>query len=159
MWGREEGGRCRRCWRGEGSCTSLVQQARLRVHNVPRHQLHRSRDPDPASSHLHQVRIYPHVLRRVKPLSFQDKWERGAGRERGRTKRKGKKKPWQVFRAQSRSGNTSLPLIASRPDEFLEETATEMLHKSHCCACVGCLLKEVKGHRLWCIKKKKIMIF
>lgn len=70
-----------------------------------------------------------------------------------------KKTSWQVFRAQSRSGNTSLPLIASRPDEFLEETATEMLHKSHCCACVGCLLKEVKGHRLWCIKKKKIMIF
>lgn len=71
----------------------------------------------------------------------------------------GKKPSWQVFRAQSRGGNASLPLIASRPAEFLEETAAEILHKSHCCACVGCLLKEVKGHRLWYIKKKKKSYF
>lgn len=79
----------------------------------------------------------------------------GVGGERRRARGKEKNPSWQVFRAQSRSGNASLPLIASRPDEFREETATEMLHKSHCCACVGCLLKEVKGHRLWYIKKKK----
>ena len=78
----------------------------------------------------------------------------GRRREEGRERGEGGETSWQLFRAQSWSGNASLPLIAWRPDEFLEETTAEMLHKSHCCACVGCILSEVKGHRLWYIKRK-----
>jgi len=86
----------------------------------------------------------------VKPQECCRTSEQGAEGERG----EGGETSWQVFRAQSWSGNASLPLIAWRPDEFLEETTAEMLHKSHCCACVGCILSEVKGHRLWYIKRK-----
>lgn len=62
--------------------------------NIPSHQLRRDRDPDPVSSHLHQVRIYPHTLRRaakVKPHKFSRTSEQGElgekeGERRGRKK-------------------------------------------------------------------------
>lgn len=43
---------------------------------------------------------------------------------------------------------------------FLKKPQPKTLHKSHCCACVGCALKEGKGHRLWYIKwgKKNIIL-
>lgn len=56
--------------------------------------------------------------------SFLGQVSKGGWGERGRAKGKGKSPSWQEFRAQSRSGNASLPLIAPGPDEFLEETAS-----------------------------------
>lgn len=42
---------------------------------------------------------------------------------------------------------------------FLKKPQPKTLHKSHCCACVGCALKEGKGHRLWYIKWGKKILF
>lgn len=85
-------------------------QARLRGINVSPHQLRRSRDSDPASSHLHQVGIYPHVLWRAaeaKPPSFlgqvgKRSWERKRETEEEGEKNllagfQGPKPEWKYF--------------------------------------------------------------
>ena len=160
--GRGEGGGCRRCWLGGWSCTLLGLGS---GGPVPTPSAVRELGPGsgifpPAPGQDFSSRTQLPKGNRRSFLGQVSK-EVGAGEEKGGAKGKEKKNQpsWQVFRAQSRSGNASLPLIASRPDEFLEETAAETLHKSHCCACVGCLLKEVKGHRLWYIKKGKKIVF
>lgn len=82
---------------GEGSCATPCptdHRDQLRVGNVPSRQPHRGRDPDPVSSHLHRVRIYPHTLRKaakVKPHKFSRTSEQGELREKEGERRRRKK--------------------------------------------------------------------
>lgn len=137
-------------------------QAWVQVGNVPTHRCTRAEariQHHPTCTGLGFILAHSGERLEGNRRSFLGQVSKGGWGERGRAEGKGKNPSWQEFRAQSRSGNASLPLIAPGPDEFLEETATAMLHGSHCCACVGCLQKEGKGHRLWYIKQGKKIIF